>query len=65
MINKLSNIADSNPQESFAVFSKSTKLKHSYMARTIENCSHHAHEYEQALEQYFSVLFSKVLARTV
>ena len=61
MINMLTNIAHSNPQESFAVFSRSIKHKHSYMTRTINNCNELAHEYDQALEQFMSVLFGKVL----
>ena len=50
MVDKLSNISLSNPQEAFCIWNRSIKFKTTYLARTVEKSESHASAYDEAVE---------------
>ena len=65
MVDKLSNISLSNPQEAFCIWNRSVKFKTTYLARTMEKSESHASAYDEAVEQFLSCLLSRQLSDRV
>ena len=61
IVDKLSKIAKLYPQHSFATFSKSTKHKATYLARTVKQAAQFAKPYDDSLEGYLLTILGRQL----
>ena len=61
MVETLTDVAKSHPQQAWSVLSRSTKFKGTYIFRTTPNAHHYSESYNTALESFISNIISHSL----